>query len=190
MLCSCESTEDIEENEDQRDDIISYLESSHSPTLISESDISSSLSSMPEFYTKFGSYAFRYIEDYYNEERETKSVIKNGSSVLLNLSLFSFTGSAIADDELPIYTNESAYELLLIEAGLNTEYWTFSPMEIVIGSTTILSSIHDGLIGCRESDKVEIYMTRDMAYGDEVIGLVDQWSSLVVFCTILKVTNN
>ncbi len=189
LLCGCESEDDIEANQNQQDTIISYLESSHTPTLIAESEISNSLSTDPAFYTRYGDYAFRYIEDYYNVERETKSEIKSGSRVIINFSLFEFSGSAIEDDELPLYTNESAYETPLNDAGLNTELWTFSPMEIVIGETTLLSSIQDGLISCKESDKVEIYMTRDMAYGDAVIGLAEQYSMLVMFCTILKVTN-
>ncbi len=189
FVCGCEADSDIEDNESQKETIVSYLEGSHSPTLIAESDVASSLYDDPEFYIRYGNFAFRYIEDYYNVERDTKSEVKAGSTILINFRLYEFTGSSISSDTLPVYTNESIYESMYIDAGLNTEHWTFSPMEIVVGRTTLLTSIQEGLIGCKEGDVVELYMTRNMAYDDDVVGLVDQWASLVFFCTILNVEN-
>ncbi|MFR9563993.1 MAG: hypothetical protein SNG14_00500 [Rikenellaceae bacterium] len=188
-LCGCVSESDIEENESQKETIISYLEGSHSPSLIAESEVSSSLDLEPAFYTSYGDFAFRYISIQYDAGRDEKAEVKSGSSILINFRLHSFSGSAISDDELPVYTNEAIYKSEYEEAGLNLEYWTFLPMEIIVGKTTLLSSIQDGLIGCREGDIVELYMTRNMAYGDDVIGLIDQWSSLVFFCTVLSVEN-
>lgn len=189
LLCGCIPESDIEENESQKETIISYLESSHSPKLIAESEVSSSLELDPPFYTTYGDFAYRYISTYYDSDWATRTEVKSGSNILLNFRLYSFTGSAISSDDLPVYTNEAIYKSAYEDAGMNLEYWTFMPMEIIIGKTTTLTAIHDGLIGCREGDVVELYMTRNMAYGDDVIGLVDQWSSLVFFCTILSVEN-
>ena len=43
------------------------------------------------------------------------------------------------------------------------------------------------LIGCREGDKVEAYMTLDAAYGDDVVGVVPLQSAVVWYYTIESV---
>ncbi len=188
LLGSCEDEDSIEDNEDQRDDIASFLESSsHNPALISESDLSTTLEIDPPFYTRYGNYAFRYIETYYDAGRDSQTLISSGSRVTLTFRLYEFTGSAISDSTLPVYTNDGSYLDDYEAAGLNTTYWTFQPIVITIGQSDELSSIHTGLTGCRNGDIVELYLTRNMAYGDEVVGLVDQWSSLAFFCEITEV---
>ncbi len=187
VLCSCENN--YEENDDQRDTIISFLESSHSPTLISEEDIKLSLEEEPNFYTTFGSYAFLYIDDYYNAERLSMPEVMKGSRITITFSLYPFSGSTISSSTLPTYTNDPTFEESYIEEGLNTTYWSFLPLELTIGDSNILGSIQQGLTGCREGDSIEIYMTCNMAYEDDVIGVMEQESSLAFFCTINSVEN-
>ncbi len=180
-------SEDWEDNDDQRSEIISYLEATHSPVLIAESDVSSSLLAEPEFYTTYGSYAYRYISTYYNADRESNAEVIKGSTVTITFDLYQFDGSEISTDELPIYSNRAEDQLALSNAGLNTEYWDFTPLALTIGSSDILSSIQTGLIGCREGDEVEIYMTYNMTYGDTIIGLIEKESAVRFRCTIDKV---
>lgn len=186
MLCSCE---DSDENYDQREDIISFLESSHSPTLIAESEVAESLDDDPEFYSTFGTYAFRYISTYYDEGRELMPEVVKGSVINIYFDLFIFDGEAISSSDLALYSNKIDEILKLSEAGMNTEYWSFDTLEIKIGSDSILESIQSALIGCREGDEVYIYLTCGVSYGDDFIGLSGKESALRFSCTIESVEN-
>lgn len=187
LLYSCES--DFEENEEQREKIVSFLESSHVPKLIAESDLSSSLENEPQFYSQYGSYAYRYIADYYNPERKTQAEVTDGSQVTITFRLYPFTGTAIAYEDTPTYTNDPYYNDIYIENGLDLTYWNFEPIKFTIGSGDVMDTIQEGLKGCRKGDSVEIYMTNNMGYEDAVIGVMEQDISLAFFCTIDSVEN-
>lgn len=180
-------SEDWEDNDTLRTEIVSYLEATHSPVLIAESEVSSSLLAEPAFYTVYGSYAYRYISTYYDADRGTKAEVVSGSTVTITFDLYQFDGDEISTDELPMYSNRAEDQLALSAAGLNTEYWDFSPLTFTIGSSDILSSIQNGLIGCRESDDIEIYMTFNMTYGNTIMGLIEKESAVRFRCTIDKV---
>ncbi len=186
-LVGCSESSD--ENQSQRETIVTYLESTHSPLLIAESAVESSLDNDPEFYSVFGSYSYRYISNYYDAGREALAEVANGSIVTITYNLYPFSGSDIDDTELPVYSNDAAMKVLLQEAGLNTQEWDFMPLEIEIGNSNTLKGIHESLVGCRVGDEVEIYMTYNMAYGSNIIGLVDKESSMLMECTIDSVEN-
>ena len=57
-------------------------------------------------------------------------------------------------------------------------------MTIKIGQTNIIKGVTTSLIGCREGDVVEAYMTLDAAYDDRVVGVVPKNSSVAWFYTI------
>ncbi len=178
---------DQDENIDQSDDIVSYLESSHSPILVSESALSSLDEDVVDqpFYTRYGTYAYRYISTYYDAERNQQPQVQSGSTIKLTYSFFEFTGSSNSST-LPLQTNNPSYEQDLIDAGLNMTYQNLTPKSIVIGGD-ILSSLHDGLVGCRQGDIIELYMTYEMAYGESIIGFISKGSSIEVHCTIEEV---
>lgn len=183
---SCDDS--IDENETQRDFILSYLTGSHDPILIAESAVSSSLDFEPAFYTPYGKYAYRYIEDYYNSSRDDESVVKKGSNITLTFKLYGFSGTAIDSTTLPTYSNDASLEADYVAAGLNTTLWDFTPLAITVGeSSKILSSVQTGLIGCRNGDTVELYLTRDEGYGGEVVGLITDSEALLFICTIESV---
>ena len=75
----------------------------------------------------------------------------------------------------------------LREAGLNTEYWPVEPLKVKIGETNILKGVELSLIGCREGDAVEVYMTIDAAYGDTVVGVVPEETAVAWYYTIASV---
>ena len=51
-------------------------------------------------------------------------------------------------------------------------------------------SVRSALTGCREGDRVEVYMTYAAAYGSGVVGLVPKESPVAWLFTIEKVTKN
>lgn len=185
MLGGCESSDDT--NTSQKEFIVSYLEDTHSPTLIAESEVAWSLDLEPEFYTVYPTYTYRYISTYYDADRSTKREVVSGGTISITYDLYEFTGSEISDDELPIYTNNPLYEAALIEEGLNTELWSFSPKSLTIGSGALLSSIEGALVGCREGDYVELYLTYYEGYKNDIIGVVEKESALRFRCTIEEV---
>lgn len=77
----------------------------------------------------------------------------------------------------------------LREAGLNADYWDVEPLTIKIGETNIIKGVTTSLIGCREGDSVEAYMTLDAAYEDDVVGVVPKESSVAWFYTIDSVNS-
>ena len=48
----------------------------------------------------------------------------------------------------------------------------------------IIKGMADALLGCREGDAVEVYMTYNMAYGDALINFIPEQSPIAVFYTI------
>ncbi|MFR9503327.1 MAG: FKBP-type peptidyl-prolyl cis-trans isomerase [Rikenellaceae bacterium] len=185
---SC-SDEDLDLVEEQQEDIVSFLTTSHSPTLISQSDLAESLEDDPEFYTTAGSTAYRYIVDYYSQERQERREVVNGDELLLTFWCYDFSGYSTPDDSDLYYTNDPLYESALSEAGLNVEYWDFSPKRIVLGQGDILKGIELSLLGCREGDSVEIYLTYNMAYGSNWVGVTNLESPVAFFCTIDSIEN-
>ncbi|MFI3319752.1 MAG: hypothetical protein SNH01_03595 [Rikenellaceae bacterium] len=188
MCGSCGSTTE-ESNSDQKEDIIDYLESSHSPKLIAESDIAESLVDEPNFYVMRGSTTFRYIEDYYNAERATKAEIIKGSNITMTFELYDFTSISAPTSDVLLYTNNAAYKSTLEELGLNTTYWSFEPKAITVGSGAIFSSVESLLVGCREGDTIEFYLTVDEAYGDSYMGVATLEAPLALFVYIDSVEN-
>ena len=84
-------------------------------------------------------------------------------------------------------TNDQVQIDELRKTGLNVEYWKTEPLKVKIGQTNIIKGVEESLIGCREGDRVEVYMTLDAAYGDEVVGVVPFESSVAWYYTIDKV---
>ncbi|MFI3305457.1 MAG: FKBP-type peptidyl-prolyl cis-trans isomerase [Rikenellaceae bacterium] len=185
-LCSCEEGDD--DNYDQMEDIVSFLESSHSPKLIAESEVASALDDNPPFYSIWGVYSFRYISTFYDAGRSERSEIVSGSVVTLSFDLYEFDGSAIDETtDLPAYSNRASDEARLVEAGLNTQLWDFTPITLTIGSGTLFAAIEENLKGCREGDEIYIYMTYNDAYGDDVMGLISKNAMVRFSCTVESV---
>ncbi len=184
LLVGCENTNEATTIETQQGKIVSFLTSSHSPKLIAEADIAESLVDQPEFYATSGYSAYRYIADYYNSEREGRKEVTTRSKLLITFWCHDFSSYAKPSGSNIYYTNDPLYEDALAEAGLNTEYWSFAPLEVVFGRGDILKSVEDALVGCREGDYVEIYLTFNMAYGDQWTGVTNLESPIAFICSI------
>ncbi|MFI3304321.1 MAG: FKBP-type peptidyl-prolyl cis-trans isomerase [Rikenellaceae bacterium] len=187
-LSSCD--ENTDENYEQMEDIVYFLENTHSPKLIAESEVASALDDNPPFYSTYGIYSFRYISTYYDLGREELEEITKGSVITISFDLYEFDGSAIDESsDLPAYSNRASDKERLEEAGLNTLLWDFTPLEVKIGDGSLLSAIEENLKGCRLGDEVYIYVTYNMSYGDDVFGLIDKEAMIRFSCTIESVEN-
>ena len=180
------SDEAVDVAETQRNSIVSYLTSSHSPRLINKKDVGQALEKNPPFYEQVEYNTFRYIDDYYNPERESRVQVAEGDEVELTFPAYIFSGSKPAVSAIYL-TNDQVQIDALQNTGLNVEYWKAEPLRVKIGQTNIIKGVEVSLIGCREGDSVEVYMTLDAAYGDDVVGVVPLESSVVWYYTIDKV---
>ena len=178
--------EAVDVAETQRNSIVSYLTSSHSPRLINKKDVGQTLEKNPPFYEQVEYNTFRYIDDYYNPERESRVQVAEGDEVELTFTAYIFSGSKPAVSAIYL-TNDQVQIDALQNTGLNVEYWKAEPLRVKIGHTNIIKGVEVSLIGCREGDSVEVYMTLDAAYGDDVVGVVPLESSVVWYYTIDKV---
>lgn len=179
-----------DEDEDlatQRNDIVQFLTSSHVPRLIAKEDISSSLEENPEFYEMLNIDLYRYISTYYDAERESRPMIDAGDEVSLTYTAYTFTGGVPRTENVYI-SNDTAVISQLKQAGLNPEYWSQEPLVVKLDETNIIKGVSQSLIGCRQGDKVEVYMTLEEAYKDKVVGMVPHKSAVAWYYTIDLVT--
>lgn len=191
LLSSCGEKEDV--LPEQQKKFVSYLTKTHVPALLSEKQKNASLDVNPEYYTTAGDSTYRYILDIYNATREQNTLIEYGDSVTLTFRMYVFdfknittTGEKV---DMPYYSNDVALQQAYIDAGL-TPGWIFEPLRIKLGATQILKGLEFALPGCREHDRVEVYMSYNMAYGGDDFGVVPKESPVAVFFTVDKVKKN
>ena len=181
LAVGCADSEDVADT--QRTNIERYLTSSHVPRLINVTEVENSLERNPAFYERIDYSVYRYIATYYDEDRKAKPAIKQGDEVTITFTAYVFTGSAPTLSSVYM-TNDRSVINALGQAGLNTDYWEAEPLTIKIGQTNIIKGVATSLIGCREGDVVEAYMTLDAAYDNKVVGVVPKGSSVAWFYTI------
>lgn len=156
MFTACKDNEDALTSQRQR--IVSYLTSSHVPQLIAEEDVENSLEPNPPFYELIDQQVYRYISTYYDAGRESRAVVGMGDEVELTYTAYIFTGSVPRTTSVYM-TNDATVLAALVEEGLNAEYWSTDPMTVNLGTTSIIKGLELSLLGCREGDSVEAYMT-------------------------------
>ena len=186
VAVGCADNVDIADT--QRTNIERYLTSSHVPRLINVTEVENSLERNPAFYERIDYSVYRYIATYYDEGRASKPAIMKDDEVTITFTAYVFTGSAPSLATVYMSNDKSVIDALR-RAGLNTEYWEAEPLTIKIGQTDIIKGVATSLIGCREGDVVEAYMTLDAAYDDNVVGVVPKDSSVAWFYTIDSVNN-
>lgn len=179
--------DEVDISETQRNSIVSYLTSSHSPRLIDKRNISQALEKNPPFYEQLEYNTFRYIATYYDQGRDTKPQLAVGDEVELTFTAYIFSGGAPSVSSIYL-TNDQQQIDALREEGLNVDYWSAEPLRVKIGQTNIIKGVELSLIGCCVGDSVEVYMTLDAAYEDNVVGVVPLESSIVWYYTISDVT--
>lgn len=189
-LAACLLTAACEDNDDalttQRQRIVSYLTSTHVPQLVSEEEAETSLDPEPAFYELLDQQVYRYISTYYDDGRENRAVVEMGDQVQLTYTAYIFTGSVPRTTSVYM-TNDATVIAALVEEGLNAEHWNSDPLTVNLGQTDIIKGLELSLLGCREGDQVEAYMTFDAVYGSDQVGIVPVESSVLWVYTVNKV---
>lgn len=182
LLAGCSQEEETLPN--QRNSIVSFLTSTHAPQLISEEAVAESPDENPPFYTAKGNTVYRYISNYYDSGRASRAEVKSGSRVSITFRAYVFSMRNITDSDMPFFTNDPDLEQALYEAGLTPGVWKFEPMELTLGQSGIIKGLELALLGCRQGDEVECYMTYNMAYGDTNFATIPRESAIAVFFTV------
>lgn len=189
MVVMTGCNDDDKQVEDDRTAIMRYLTSSHSPRLISQEDVPNSLEYNPHFYQRVNIDLYRYISTYYDAGRDEKAEVERGDEVELTFTAYIFSGRTPSADMI-YYTNDAASLDKMKELGLDILLWNTEPLRIKIGTTNIIKGVENSLIGCREGDVVEAYMTYEQAYGKKDIGVVPKHSPVMWLYTINSVKKN
>lgn len=186
FLCGCGDDEDVFTN--QQTDILRYLTSTR--RLIPETEIENVIEDNPAFYTEFGRSAYRYITTYYDADREEWSEVESGSTVDLLFDAYVFGSSEPSLREVywsNVGSTISALESQSVNPIARLD-WSTEPLTVTVGSTKMIKGLEQALVGCRDQDSVQIYMTYNMAYGKNLVGTVPKNSSVAWYIKILRVT--
>lgn len=185
VLGSCSKEQDL--LAEQRQKLVSYLESTHSPQLVPESEVGED--EQLAFYTvEGGNSVYRYIDGYYDPERISRPEVTPTSKVTIVFRAYVFSYTNITDSTFPFYSNDAALKSAYEDLGLTVEdgVWTFEPLTVEMNGG-ILKGIYYALLGCRERDYVEAYMTYDVAFGDKYFSTVPRESPIAFFFTVQSV---
>ena len=179
LFWGCSQEEDILPEQRQR--IVSYLEQTHSPTLIPDTSLEEG-SQLP-YYTVSGSTVYRYITNIYDPDRANRAEVGETSRVAITFRAYVFTFSTITDSTFPYYSNDPLLRSAYLELGLTEDAWSFEPLTLDMRGD-ILKGLRYALLGCREGDEVEAYMTYNMAYGDANFSTIPRESPVAWFFTV------
>lgn len=169
----------------ERDQIEKYLTSSR--RMVAESELGGVIENEPKFYTLFSRYAYRHIVNYYDEGREDKPVVEWGDKLAIRFNAYTFTGSEPSESAI-YWSNIPEVIQKLGTTSSNTLDWPTEPFEITLGTTDILKGLEHTLPGCHEADSVQVFMTSNLAYGKQLIGVVPKNSMVAWYLKIEKVT--
>ncbi len=169
----------------ERDNIEKYLTSSRQ--MVAEENIGDVIEENPPFYNIFGRYAYRHIVNYYEAGREDKPIVEWGDLLHIRFKAYTFSGSEPSTSAI-YWSNVQEVITELGEKSDNTLNWPTEPLTIRLGTTHILEGLERTLPGCHEADSVQVYMTSDLAYGKELIGVIPKNSMVAWYMRIEKVT--
>lgn len=174
----------------QQTSIVRYLESTHTPRLMSEEAARESLDDNPPYYTVYNNEAYRYIATMYDEGRESRREVSGGDRVAIVFNAYVFAYSSLAN-VMPYWSNRPEIIEAMEQTGghLNPEYWSTEPLVVQAGGSDVIEGVSRALVGCREGDEVEVYMTYEAAYGSSVVGVVPIESPVAWLFTIEKINN-
>jgi FKBP-type peptidyl-prolyl cis-trans isomerase 2 len=112
-----------------------------------------------------------------------------GSEIEIRYTAYKFAGRKPSTSAIYM-TNDPEQIAELVEDGLNADYWSEEPMKIKLGTTKIIKGLEISLLGCREGDIAEVYMTQPASYDNKDMGIVEKSSAIMWEYTILRVKNN
>lgn len=186
LLCGCTDDEDMLTK--QKDSIVRYLTSSR--RLIDEQEVSSSLDENPPFYTVFNNSSYRHITNYYEAGREEWMEVEPNSIIDIQFNAYIFSGSE--PNLASTYWSNIPATISAIEASNKHQYdkliWSTDPLTVRLGRGEVIEGLEAALIGCRDQDSIQVYMTSQAAYGKHIIGSVPKNSPVAWYIKILSVT--
>ena len=182
FMVSCEK-EDLLLSE--RDKIEKYLTSSRN--MVVESEVGNVIQDNPPFYNVFDRYAYRHIVNYYDEGRNEKPVVEWGDKIEIRFNAYTFTGSEPSQSAI-YWSNIPEVITALSQKTEGTLDWPTEPLTIELGKTEMLEGLEYTLPGCHEADSVQVYMTSNLAYGKNLVGVVGKNSMIAWYMKIEKVT--
>lgn len=171
----------------QKEQFVNYLGRAHNPRLLSEKEVSESLDEEPPFYTVAGNSVYRFISNYYDVGREEANIVEYGDLVTVTFSQYVFAFQNIGVRDMPYFSNDAALEQAFIEAGLTPGVSIFEPLKLELGAASLIKGFELALLGSREGDVVEAYMTYTMAYGSDIMNVIPKDSPIAIFFTVDKV---
>ena len=169
----------------ERDKIEKYLTSSRN--MVIESEVGNVIQNNPPFYNIFDRFAYRHIVNYYNEGRNEKPVVEWGDKIEIRFNAYTFTGSEPAQSAI-YWSNIPEVIAKLSEKSGGSLDWPTEPLTIELGKTEMLEGLEYTLPGCHEADSVQVYMTSNLAYGKNLVGVVAKNSMIAWYMKIEKVT--
>ena len=166
----------------ERDNIEKFLTSTRQ--MVAEEDIGTVIEENPKFYTVFGRYAYRYIDNYYDADRESRAVVEWGDEVQLRFNAYTFSTTE-PSNSAPYWSNVPE---MIDKLGKHGDLsWSREPLVIRLGTTEVIECVERSLVGCREQDSVQVFMTSSLGYGKRLVGSVPKRSSLAWYMKIEKV---
>ena len=168
----------------ERDKIEKYLISSC--RMVAEENLDDVIEEEPLFFSTFSRYAYRHIVNYYDADRENRPTADWGDDIEIRFNAYTFSGSAPNTSAIYWSNVASIIEQLGKESD-NTLDWSDEPLRIKLGTTPMLKGLEHTLPGCREADSVQIFMTSNLAYDKQIIGLVPKNSMIAWYIKIEKV---
>lgn len=191
LLLSAACSKDEEVLPAQQRRMESYLASTHTPRLVPEEEVEEGTEQ--PYYTKHGNTVYRYVDGAYNPDRPDRPEVTETSVVTIVFRAYEFNYTNIVTDgsriTLPFFTNDPELEALFYgeEVGLTPGVWKFEPLTIDLRTDRILKGLRLALVGCRERDRVEAYMTFNMAYGDDYFNILEKEAPIAFFFTVQRV---
>lgn len=187
LFAGCKQEDEILSK--QQESTVRYLESSHNPRLMSEKAAAESLEERPEYYTNYANLTWRYIATTYAEGRDGWTEADRNDIVEISFDAYVFNYSN-PSGTTPYWSNRESTINRFVSGNqyFDPQYWTTDPYVIRLDSDDGMPGLRRALVGCREGDTVEIYMTYETAYGKDIVGVVPKQSPVVWLLTVEKVT--
>lgn len=169
----------------ERDKIEKYLTSSR--RMVAEEQLGEVIEDNPAFYSTFGRYAYRHIVNYYDAGREDRPVVNWGDEIELWFNAFTFTGAEPSVTSNLYWSNIPEVIEQVGKKSENTLIWSGEPLRIKLGTTPMLAGLEYALPGCHEADSVQVYMTSNLAYGKNLVGVVEKNAMVAWYIGIKKI---
>ena len=187
FMAGCEK-EDLVLSE--RDKIEKYLKETRGMIIAADTIIGDKKN--PPFYNLFirskpNRYAYRHIVNYYEEGRNERPIAEWGDKIEIRFNAYTFTGSEPSQSAI-YWSNIPEVITALSQKTDGTLDWPTEPLTIELGKTEMLEGLEYTLPGCHEADSVQVYMTSNLAYGKNLVGVVGKNSMIAWYMKIEKVT--